>query len=102
MTVSIASTQLAAFHQPVVFHRPLELYQDCRVEAAVAALALKSSPATTAARACAEIRHSRIKTKPRQREVKPPSQTVSSSLSGSGLLNMGVCGQIRSLSHRCQ
>src|ERR1017187_2054722 len=45
----MASTQLAAFHQPVVSHKPLASYHCWRVERAVTVLALKSSPGTTAA-----------------------------------------------------
>src|SRR5215475_13189486 len=50
MAASKASTQLAAFHQPVVSQRPLLLYHCCRTETAVSVLALKSSPCTVWAR----------------------------------------------------
>src|SRR5262245_30215190 len=40
----MASRQLAAFHQPVVSHKPLPLYHCCRSAAAASVFALKSSP----------------------------------------------------------
>src|ERR1039458_5875550 len=68
MAFSTASTQLAAFHQPVEVHKPLALYHCCRVEMAVTVLALKSSPGTSAlqlaANANRQMRNEILFTKP--------------------------------------
>src|SRR5262245_30373091 len=45
MTFSSASTQLAAFHQPVESHSPLLLYHCNRIWTAASLFPLKSSPA---------------------------------------------------------
>src|ERR1051325_10606149 len=59
MTFSMASRQLAAFHQPVVFHKPLPLYQLCSADAARSVLALKSSIGPIAASELRPLLHAR-------------------------------------------